>query len=234
MKGIFVTATGTEVGKTVVTHHVVRQLRAKAIPVEAVKPVVSGMAGTDWRQSDPARLLSAMDRPFDHAGFERVSPFRFDAPLAPDAAAAREGRRVDYPAIIEHVRFVARRGPVVVEGVGGVRVPLGGRWTVRDLIVELGLPAVVVSGSYLGSISHLLATLDSLAYASVPVAAVVVNQSAQEPMPLEETVEQMLPFVGGLPVFVLPRMANPFEPLSEPDFSEILAPYCDGRTEAQP
>src|SRR5258706_12022749 len=104
MTAIFVTGTGTDVGKTFVTTGLIRHLRATGRPVEALKPVVSGFDPDAPATSDPGLLLAALDRALTQAEIDRISPWRFRAPLSPDLAAAREGRNLDYKRLVEFSR----------------------------------------------------------------------------------------------------------------------------------
>jgi dethiobiotin synthetase len=199
----FVTATGTDIGKTYVTAGLVRLLRAEG--ASAIKPVASGFAMETAAASDPGVLLEAMGEPVTTETLARISPWRFAAPLSPDLAAAREGRAIDYDALLEFCRVSVQRatGPHFVEGVGGVMVPLDDRRTVRDWMAALGLPAILVTGSYLGTVSHTLTALDVLARARIRVAALVVNETKDSTVPLDDTAAMLRRFSGAIPVVPL-------------------------------
>ncbi|HEX7775825.1 MAG TPA: AAA family ATPase, partial [Parvibaculum sp.] len=95
MPTIFVTSSGTDVGKTYVSSMLVRQLRARGLPVRALKPVVSGFDEASFPASDTAALLAALGEPVAYENAEDVSRWRFRAALSPDMAAAREGQSID-------------------------------------------------------------------------------------------------------------------------------------------
>lgn len=223
MSGLFITATGTDIGKTVVTSHLLHQLRRAGRPALGLKPIASGVAPDALPESDPGRLLAAMGRPVNARSLDEICPWRFEPPLAPDTAAARAGRSLSFEDVVE---FSTRpRGqPVVIEGVGGVRVPIARTRTVIDWIVATRLPAVVVTGSYLGAISHLLSALDSLRGAGVPVRAIVVNRSAEEPMPPEEMLEAARPWSSGIATSIFPRLSRPWDFETGPELLPLLAP----------
>ncbi|MGZ5261748.1 MAG: dethiobiotin synthase, partial [Burkholderiales bacterium] len=132
MAAYFVTSTGTDIGKTFVTSGLIRYLRESNQPVTAYKPIVSGYDSSVAETSDPAVLLSALGRPVTADEVERIAPWRFRAPISPDLAAAREGRRVDFEKLISFSRaaIAAATGPLFIEGVGGIMVPLDGQRTV--------------------------------------------------------------------------------------------------------
>lgn len=205
---LFITATGTEIGKTFVAANLVRYLRRAGRTVEAIKPVVSGFDPRLAAASDPGLLLAALGLPVTTANLDRVAPWRLAAPLSPHMAAEREGRRLDFEAIVRFCREALdhRAGTLLIEGVGGVMVPLDQRHTVLDWMTALGLPLLVVAGSYLGTISHTLTALDVLARRALPVLAVVVSESPGSPVGLEPTVDTIARFARPTPVFGLPRL----------------------------
>src|SRR5436305_15323969 len=98
MGALFVTATGTGIGKTFVTAGLIGELRAAGRSVQAIKPVVSGFDPANMASSDPVVLLEALG--LSHTHFDSISPWRFKAPLAPDMAASHEGRALDFPALV--------------------------------------------------------------------------------------------------------------------------------------
>ncbi|MGB8514270.1 MAG: dethiobiotin synthase, partial [Pseudolabrys sp.] len=158
MAAYFVTSTGTDIGKTFVTAALIRYMRESNQPVAALKPIVSGYDSSVAETSDPAVLLAALGRRMSADEIERIAPWRFRAPLAPDLAAAREGRRVDFVELVEFSRAAINgaKGPLFIEGVGGIMVPLDGRRTVLDWMTALDIPLLLIVGGYLGTISHTL------------------------------------------------------------------------------
>ena len=166
MTAFFITGTGTGIGKTFVTAGLLRSLRESGVAASAIKPVLSGYDGPSG--SDPALLLEAMGQAISEDAVAQIAPFRFQAPLSPDMAARREGRSLDYAAVLSFCRDAAARPEtVLIEGVGGVMVPLDDRRTTLDLMQALHLPVLLVAGSYLGSISHSLTAMAALAQAGI-------------------------------------------------------------------
>jgi dethiobiotin synthetase len=202
---IFVTGTGTDVGKTFLSAALIRHWRAAGRAVAAFKPVVSGFDPATSQASDPSVLLTALGRPI--SDIETISPWRFAAPLSPDMAAAREGRALDFDAIVEFSRRAATSADrVLIEGVGGIMVPLDERHTVLDWMSALRLPVLLVAGSYLGTISHTLTALRVLAQRNLTVAAVAVSESAVPGAPLDETVAVIARFADMIEVVGVPRL----------------------------
>jgi dethiobiotin synthetase len=204
---IFVTGTGTDVGKTFLSAALIRHWRAAGHAVAAFKPVVSGFDPATAQASDPGVLLTALGRPI--SDIETISPWRFAAPLSPDMAAAREGRALDFDAIVEFSRRAATGADrVLIEGVGGIMVPLDERHTVLDWMSALRLPVLLVAGSYLGTISHTLTALRVLAQRNLTVAVVAVSESAVPGAPLDETVAVIARFADMIEVVGVPRIAG--------------------------
>ena len=208
---LFVTAAGTEIGKTLVTAALIHQLRAAGRPVRALKPVISGLEEAALAESDSGQLLAALGRDVDAAAVAEVSPWRFEAPLSPHMAAAAEGREIDFGALVEFCRAEAEASAeagenLLIEGVGGAMVPVTTRETVLDWMAALGLPAVLVGGSYLGALSHTLTAARTLESAAIAIAATVISESAENNVGLAPTVETLRGFLPGIPVVPLPRI----------------------------
>jgi len=219
----FVTSTGTDIGKTFVTAGLIRQLRSEGRPVAALKPLVSGYDSSVVETSDPAVLLRALGRPVSADEIAAIAPFRFRAPLSPDIAAAREGRSVDFEALLAFSRdaVAAHDGTLFIEGVGGIMVPLDGERTVLDWMATLGQPVVLVVGGYLGTISHTLTAVDVLAKRALRIAAIVISEKDNDTVPLDDTVASIARFSAGAEVIGLPRL--PVGLNDHPAFARIAA-----------
>jgi dethiobiotin synthetase len=206
MRTLFVTSTGTEIGKTYVTAALARHYKAKGERVTVLKPVLSGFDPNDFAGSDPAILLHALGETPTLAAVERVSPFRYRAPLAPNQAAAKEGSKVDFDAIVKCCEDAASADGdlLLIEGIGGLMVPLDDSRTVLDLIAALGAPILLVTGSYLGTISHTLTAVEAAKTRKLAVHAIVISESEGSTVPLEDTAAAIRRFTE-LPVATLTR-----------------------------
>ena len=209
MSAVFITATGTDIGKTFVTAGLIRHVGASGGAIGAIKPIVSGFDPQAWQSSDSAVLLAALGRPVALVEVEAISPWRFKAPLSPDLASRREGRDIVFQDVVEFCRksIAATRGMLLIEGVGGVMVPLDDRRTVLDLMSVLRIPVVLVAGSYVGTISHTLTALEIMARRNLDLAAVVVSESRESAASLEDTVATIARFANAIEVIALPRLA---------------------------
>jgi dethiobiotin synthetase len=214
MTAVFVTSSGTGIGKTFVTQRLIGELTAAGRRVRALKPVASGFDAAQPEGSDSALLLRAQGLEVSAASLDTVSPWRFAAPLSPDMAAAREGRSIPFEALVAWCRAASAQADItLIEGIGGVMVPLDAEHTVLDWIAALGAPALLVVGSYLGTLSHSLTALAALRQRDVAVAGIVVSESVDQPAPAAETVAALARFSSGVPIRLLPRGAPHPEPL---------------------
>ena len=210
MSAIFVTATGTDIGKTFVTSGLLRALRAEGSPAEALKPIVSGFSIPTAAVSDPGVLLDAMSDAVTPESLDRVSPWRFAAPLSPDMAAAREARAIDFEELVQFcMNSIGRTsGPLLIEGVGGVMVPLDDYRTVLDWMKAIDIPVLLVTGGYLGTISHTLTACDVLARAGLHLRAIALNDGGDGAVPLSDTDATLRRFVQGVPIVTIPRVKS--------------------------
>lgn len=199
-RAYFITATGTDLGKTWLTAGVAGVCRARGIAVRALKPVMSGYDPARHSESDAAKV-----GPGETA--DSISPWRFAAPLSPDLAAAREGRVIDFDALVGWCReqITANSGLLLVEGIGGALVPLDRTHTVREWIAALEIPVVLVAGTYLGALSHTLATLAALRAVGIEPAALVVNESPDSPVGLSATLASLAHHTGDVPLLAIKR-----------------------------
>jgi dethiobiotin synthetase len=223
VSALFVTATGTDIGKTFIAAALIRHLRRAGLQVDALKPIISGFDPATAEDSDAGTLLAALGRPISPKEIERIAPWRFKAALSADMAARREGATIDFDAVVAFCRraIAAHQGMLLIEGIGGVMVPLDDRHTVLDWMTALKLPLILVAGSYLGTISHTLTAVDALIRRALQIAAVVVNESEASTVSLDETVETIARFVHPIDVVGLPRL--PPGTTEHPAFERIAA-----------
>ena len=208
MRGLFVTGTDTGVGKTILSAALVAAMSAAGEPVVAHKPVLTGLAeppeGAWPRDHELLGELAGMNP-------DEVAPLRFSAPASPHLAAALEGVEIDPGELVANARAAGsdRDGispTVILEGVGGLLVPLAAGYTVRDLAVELDLTLVIAARPGLGTINHTLLTLEAARAGGLRVAAVVLNPWPAEPGALERSNLQTIQEQGGIEVLTLPPL----------------------------
>ena len=189
--GVFLTGTGTDIGKTYVATALLRALAARGVATQALKPVASGMAplGTpDFAHSDTARLLVAQGQPVTADTVARCTPWRFAAPLSPDLAAAAEGRALRLADVVAFCRpRLTAPALTLIEGAGGIMSPIAADGLNVDLAMALDIPVLLVAGTYLGTISHTLSALAVLESRGLRTTAVVVNETQDATTSVDDT-----------------------------------------------
>jgi dethiobiotin synthetase len=204
MRGVFVTGTDTGVGKTVVAAAIAAALRASGTRVATFKPVVTGTDEADGAQAADHELLGRVAALPPGA----VSPVRLGPALSPHLAAELDGVAIDPAALVAAARTAGRGADVlVVEGVGGLLVPVTRRCLVRDLAVALGLPLVIAARPGLGTINHCLLTVEGARAAGLHVRAVVLTPWPEEPGVLERSNRETVHELGDVDVAALRRTA---------------------------
>jgi len=201
MRGLFVTATDTGVGKTEVACALLASARARGLDAVGLKPAQSGAALGE--RSDAERLRDACGAA---EPLEAICPYSLAAPLAPAVAARIEGREISFARVLEAARaLAARHAAIVVEGAGGLLVPLTERETYADLAAALALPVVVVARAGLGTVNHTALTVEALRRRGLAVAAIVMNRTVAEDDPsVPHNAGEIARLTGIVPVAVLP------------------------------
>jgi dethiobiotin synthetase len=210
VSGFFITGAGTEIGKTFVTCALIHQLRQGGRTVRALKPVISGYDPNDPGESDSGRILTALGETATDAGVAKISPWRYLTPMAPNMAAQREGHPVRLDELVAFCRDALSVANTItlIEGVGGVMAPITNDETVLDWMAALACPALLVTGSYLGTISHTLTAVATLEARNIPLAGVVLSESVDSSVPLDETVSVIARLLPKRTVLVVPRLAS--------------------------
>jgi dethiobiotin synthetase len=214
VRGLFVTATDTGVGKTILCAALLAAMAADGEDVRAYKPAVTGL-------EDQAEVAAGGRWPADHellaavAGMEpdEVSPLRFGAAASPHLAAQLEGRRIEPAQLLDAAHHLA--GPqtqertLIVEGVGGLLVPLAEDYTICELATALALPVVIAARPGLGTINHSLLTLGHARGAGLDVRAVVLTPWPREPSILERSNRETIARLGRTEVLTLASIDGP-------------------------
>jgi dethiobiotin synthetase len=201
VRGVFVTGTGTEVGKTVVAAAIARSLSDQG-RVAVFKPAVTGL--DDPGEPDHALLRRAAG---STQSDDEVAPYRYGPPASPHLAAEDAGDEIEPGRLLAAARAAARAADALVcEGVGGLLVPLRRDYLVRDFAAELGLPLVVAASPGLGTINHTLLTVESARGAGLEVASVVLTPWPSSPSRVEASNRETLAALAGARVETLPEV----------------------------
>ena len=185
MSGVFVTGTDTGCGKTAISVGLMAALQATGLRVLGMKPVASGCALTpDGLRNEDA--LQLQEQGSSREPYERINPYAFAPPIAPHLAAAADGVAIDLTTIVRaYGALKAKADLVVVEGVGGWRVPLGVDFSLSDLPTALELPVILVVGLKLGCLNHALLTAESIQSSDTRLIGWIGNQVDPEMLVLD-------------------------------------------------
>jgi dethiobiotin synthetase len=214
LTGVFVTGTGTEVGKTVVAAVIARTLAEDGRRVAVFKPAVTGLDEEGEADHQLLRRASGSEQ-----SDEEIAPYRYGPPASPHLAAALAAEEIEPSRLLETARAAAASADTLVcEGVGGLLVPLAGRfgvpigdkvdqpYLVRDLATDLGYPLVIAASPGLGTINHTLLTIESARAAGLEVAAVVLTPWPEAPGEIEHSNRETIATLGAVEVQTLPAL----------------------------
>jgi dethiobiotin synthetase len=225
LRGVFVTGTDTEVGKTIVAGAIAATLAQRGERVAVFKPAVTGLdelGGTLPDHELLRRSAGSRQRP------EGVSPYRFGPPLSPHLAAHLASTRIDPALLVTKARHAARNATaLVVEGVGGLMVPLTPHYLIRDFALDLRMPLVVVARAGLGTINHTLLTVDVARSVGLDVASIVLTPWPERPNAMELSNRMTIAERTRLPVYSLPNLKvthDGVEPLGDELANSLLEP----------
>ncbi len=174
-KGIFVTGSDTGVGKTVIAGAIAASIKAQGMSVGIMKPVASGAKEIDGRlvSDDVVYLKKIIDSEDDD---DLVSPIRLKQPIAPTIAAAKSCVQIDMDKVWKaYEELTNRHDFVVVEGIGGLMVPVDDTLFVADIACKMDLPLVIVSRDYLGTINHTLLTVEYARSRNLRIKGIIIN-----------------------------------------------------------
>ncbi|WP_077212560.1 dethiobiotin synthase [Bacillus dakarensis] len=204
MNGFFVTGTDTDVGKTVISSGLAGVLKEMVIDVGVFKPMLSGIPRED-AASDTSLLKELSQTSLTH---EEITPFEFKEPLAPYMAAKLEGKQVRLEEIKDHWEKIRGKHEFfIVEGAGGISVPLGEEYLVSDVIKALELPIVIVARPNLGTFNHTYLTIQYAKSMGLAIAGIVINGQSEEPDIAEMTNSELMGKWCGVPILgVTPKL----------------------------
>jgi dethiobiotin synthetase len=201
-RGVFVTGTGTEVGKTVVAAVIARTLASEGKRVAVFKPAVSGLDQGGEPDHELLRRAAGSSQADDE-----IAPYRYGPPVSPHLAAAMAGEEIDPDRLIRAAHAaVADAQCLVCEGVGGFLVPLTPQYLVRDFARDLGLPVVIAASPAVGTINHTLLTIESVRAAGLELDRVALTPWAARPSPMEKSNRATIARVGRVRVETIPPL----------------------------
>ncbi|MCB0877248.1 MAG: dethiobiotin synthase [Solirubrobacterales bacterium] len=198
-RSVFVTGTGTEVGKSVVSAVIAATAASDGLSVAVFKPAVSGL--DEGGEADHELLARAAG---SRQSEDEIAPYRYGPPVSPHLAAAMADEEIDTDLLVGAAETAAAGSDAIVcEGVGGLMVPLKPDYLVRNLAAELGYPLVIVAPPGLGTINHTLLTIEAAWAAELEVESVVMTPWPEEPARLEESNRETVEELTGVEVLTL-------------------------------
>jgi dethiobiotin synthetase len=217
VEGVFVTGTGTEVGKTVVAAAIAHTLANEGRRVAVFKPAVTGLDDFTADGPNPVDMRPLPAHRPDHVVLreaarssqsdEEIAPYRYGPPMSPHLAAALAGEEVDPARLLIAARAAATGADALVcEGVGGLLVPLAPDYLIRDFALDLGFPLVIAAAPGLGTINHALLTIEAARAADLEIAMVVLTPWPDDPAPVEESNLETIAALGQAEVETLRRL----------------------------
>jgi dethiobiotin synthetase len=205
MKGIFVIGTDTGVGKTIIASGIASALKKRGIDVGVMKPLESGCDVVEGRMV-PNDALLLKDASGVEDSIEEINPYSLKEPLAPSVAADIVGTSIDIEKIMSNFKYLKEKHKfLIVEGAGGLLVPVKGKFLFSDLIKKMGLPALIVARANLGTINHTLLTVNHAKNLQINVLGIIINHLSDNEGLAEKTNPDVLkelldvPILGNFP-----------------------------------
>ena len=210
MRKIFITSTGTDIGKTYLTSILIKKLKLEKKNVKVIKPIITGFNKNNFLLSDSSILLKSMLNKVTLDEIKKISPYIYSTPSSPYHASKIENKTIDYKELVSWCNKKIKlnqkqRGYFFIEGVGGVMVPIVKNKTVIDLISSLLCPVILVVGSYLGSLSHTLSAVSTLKNAGIKIINIIVNESNESSININDTVSILSDFIPDMKIRICLR-----------------------------
>ena len=177
-KNIFITSTGTDIGKTYCTVEILKEMLNRKVLFNAYKPILSGFNISNIKDSDSYKILKIKNKEPKIEDIKQISPWLFEKPIAPSIAAKKENKSLKYNDVLEWCLKKSDNKIInIFEGAGGVLVPIEKTKTILDLMKDLSSKVVLVVGNYLGSVSHTLSAVQNLQHANLQIINIIINKN---------------------------------------------------------
>ena len=177
-KNIFITSTGTNIGKTYCTVEILKEMLHRKVLFNAYKPILSGFNIYNIKDSDSYKILKTNNKEPKIEDIKEISPWLFEKPIAPSIAAKKENKSLKYNDVLEWCLKKSDNNIInIFEGAGGLLVPIEKIKTILDLMKDLNSKVVLVVGNYLGSVSHTLSAIQNLQHANLQIINIIINKN---------------------------------------------------------
>ena len=177
-KNIFITSTGTNIGKTYCTVEILKEMVHRKVLFNAYKPILSGFNISNIKDSDSYKILNINNKEPNLEDIREITPWLFEKPIAPSIAAKKENRSLKYNDVLEWCLKKSDNNIInIFEGAGGLLVPIEKTKAILDLMKDLNSKVVLVVGNYLGSVSHTLSAVQNLQHANLQIINIIINKN---------------------------------------------------------
>ena len=177
-KNIFITSTGTNIGKTYCTVEILKEMLHRKVLFNAYKPILSGFNILNIKDSDSYKILNTYKKEPEIEDIKEISPWLFEKPIAPSIAAKKENKSLKYNDVLEWCLKKSDNKIInIFEGAGGLLVPIEKTKTILDLMKDLNSKVVLVVGNYLGSVSHTISAIQNLQHANLQIINIIINKN---------------------------------------------------------
>lgn len=221
MNGVFVTGTDTGVGKTIISSGLAAVLKEKGKDVGVFKPLLSGIP-REHPLSDTS-LLKQLS--LTSLSYEEITPFQFKEPLAPYVAGKLEGKAADLEDVLSHWNKIKGKHEFfIIEGAGGISVPLGEKFLVSHLISALQLPVIIVARPNLGTVNHIFLTIEYAKSLDLDIAGIVINGLSENPDLAEKTNPNLIQELCDVPILgITPKLKE----VTEENIKKMVHDHID-------
>lgn len=188
----FITSTGTNIGKTYCAVEIIKALIKKKIEVNPFKPILSGFNFRKIEESDSYKILRTIKKDIDIKDIKSITPWLFNNAMAPSLAAEKENKNLDYNQVfnwcLDKINYKNNKNSInIIEGAGGILVPIEKEKTILDLIIDLRIPVILVVGNYLGSVSHTLSVIKNIQISKINIINIIINQNNNCDLDIDDT-----------------------------------------------
>ena len=207
MSSFFITGSGTDVGKTYITRELINRASSLKMKIDAIKPIISGFDMKQFVFSDTGILLESLNKEKNIKNIENTSPWRFKHSLSPDMASRIEKKDINFSKVVhfcKHRILEAKKlnKILLIEGVGGMMVPINNNYTILDLIIKLDISVIFVTRNYLGSLSHTLTALNVLKINNIKINSIIINQENKNSVNIDETKISLAKHTKNIPIYL--------------------------------
>ena len=227
-KNIFITSTGTNIGKTYCTVEILKEMLHRKVLFNAYKPILSGFNILNIKDSDSYKILKTYNKEPEIEDIKEISPWLFEKPIAPSIAAKKENKSLKYNDVLEWCLKKSDNNIInIFEGAGGLMVPIEKIKTLLDLMKDLNSKVVLVVGNYLGSVSHTLSAIKNLQHANLQIINIIINENTNNDyIDIKDTESLLLSSINKKIIIRKVNYGDKFKSISIKKITEDIISSC--------